>query len=244
MRDAGKRPSRGVPTFRLDVEKRTCHVARRRKHERTVNDLVYGDYAAVVRRNLQHETPLERRNELVAPEVERDVSLFRFEPAIVGRIIDLERFIRLPVEYPEYLALKKARHVYGSNPGSTVIGCDTGVFLDGEMIGKPKDEADAFEILKKLSGRTHKVITGCAVIGKNGEKSFSQITEVDFYTMSDDEILDYIKTGEPMDKAGAYGIQGFAARFIKEIRGDYFNVVGLPVSMLYRALRKNDHIKN
>lgn len=145
---------------------------------------------------------------------------------------------------PEYLALKKARHVYGSNPDSTVIGCDTGVFLDGEMIGKPKDEADAFEILKKLSGRTHKVITGCAVIGKNGEKSFSQITEVDFYTMSDDEILDYIKTGEPMDKAGAYGIQGFAARFIKEIRGDYFNVVGLPVSMLYRALRKNDHIKN
>ena len=105
-------------------------------------------------------------------------------------------------------------------------------------------EADAFEILKKLPGRPHKVITGCAVIGKNGEKSFSQITEVDFYTMSDDEILDYIKTGEPMDKAGAYGIQGFAARFIKEIRGDYFNVVGLPVSMLYRALRKNDHIKN
>lgn len=138
---------------------------------------------------------------------------------------------------PEYLALKKARHVFGSNPDSTVIGCDTGVFLDGEMIGKPKDEADAFQILKRLSGRTHKVITGCAVIGKDGEKSFSQITEVDFCTMSDEEILGYIKTGEPMDKAGAYGIQGYGARFVKGIRGDYFNVVGLPVSKLYRIIK-------
>ncbi len=141
---------------------------------------------------------------------------------------------------PEYLALKKAGHIFKSNPDSTVIGCDTGVFLDGKMIGKPKDEADAFEILQRLSGRTHKVITGCAVIEKGKEKSFSQITEVDFYAMDDKEILSYIKTGEPMDKAGAYGIQGYAAKFIKEIRGDYFNVVGLPVSGLYRVLRATE----
>ena len=142
---------------------------------------------------------------------------------------------------PEHLALKKARHILKSHPDCTVIGCDTGVFLDGEMIGKPEDENDAFSILKRLSGRTHKVITGCAVLKGEAERSFSQITEVIFYELSDREILDYIKTGEPLDKAGAYGIQGFGAKFVKEIHGDYFNVVGLPVAKLYRTLNtEND----
>lgn len=140
------------------------------------------------------------------------------------------------LKIPEYLADKKAAHVSGLYPEDTVIGCDTGVFIDNQMIGKPQSEKAAFEILKILSGRTHRVITGCAVYKGEKKVAFSQVTEVEFYKLNDEEIRAYIATGEPMDKAGAYGIQGKGAVLVKEIKGDFFNVVGLPIAMLKRTL--------
>lgn len=139
-------------------------------------------------------------------------------------------------DIPEFLARKKAAKVYSQHPDDIVIGCDTGVFVDNQMIGKPKSEKAAFEILKMLSGKTHRVITGCAIFRDGEINSFSKVTEVEFYDLSDEEIREYIATGEPMDKAGAYGIQGKGGVLIKQIKGDYFNVVGLPVAELKRRL--------
>ena len=120
-----------------------------------------------------------------------------------------------------------------------IIGADTSVILDNCVWGKPDGREEARSMLNRLSGRTHKVITGCAVI-KNGEcRSFSSVTGVEFYRLTDKETEDYIDTGEPFDKAGAYGIQGKGGLLVKAIRGDWFNVVGLPVAELARVLKIN-----
>ena len=142
-----------------------------------------------------------------------------------------------PEEAPVYLAALKARAVAEEHPDRLVIGADTVVILDGTILGKPRDAADAERMLRLLSGRTHAVITGCCLIKGGREKRFSQRTEVEFYELTDREIADYIATGEPMDKAGAYGIQEKASLFVKGIAGDYFNVMGLPIGMLNRELR-------
>lgn len=139
---------------------------------------------------------------------------------------------------PQYLAENKALHIHRSHFDDIVIGCDTGVFIDGVMLGKPSSQEDAFNMLKTLSGRTHKVITGCALFCRDKKIVFSSETKVSFFELTDSEIAEYIKTGEPMDKAGAYGIQGKGSLLIEKIEGDYFNVVGLPVSQLSRELRK------
>jgi septum formation protein len=123
-----------------------------------------------------------------------------------------------------------------------VIGADTVVSLDGHIMGKPADEEDAFKMLRDLSGRRHHVYTGVTVMlsdGAGAEKkvSFYEETGVDFCEMSDDEIRAYIATGDPMDKAGAYGIQSYAAPFVSAISGDYYNVMGLPASRLYHELK-------
>lgn len=142
-------------------------------------------------------------------------------------------------KYPEYLALKKARHIFeNGHMDDTVIGCDTSVFIDGTMLGKPENEQQAKEMLKLLSGRTHKVITGCSIFRKDINISFSETTLVEFYSLTDNEIEDYVATGEPMDKAGAYGIQGKGATLVKGINGDFYNVVGLPVGALKRRLNR------
>ena len=160
---------------------------------------------------------------------------FAIEPPDIDESIDEN----LPLgEIPAFLARKKAAHVSKSHPDDIVIGCDTGVFINNMMIGKPSSDRAAFEILKILSGKTHKVITGCAIIKGEREIVFSQTTEVEFYPLSDEEILAYIETGEPDDKAGAYGIQGKGALLVKQIRGDYNNVVGLPVALLNKKLKE------
>ncbi len=120
--------------------------------------------------------------------------------------------------------------------GDTVIGADTVVAIDGEILGKPADKADAARMLRRLSGKTHSVFTGVTVIKNGAEHSFCSETKVTFYPLSDAEINRYIATGEPMDKAGAYGIQGYGSLLVERIDGDYFNVVGLPVSRLNRLL--------
>lgn len=113
--------------------------------------------------------------------------------------------------------------------GETVIGADTVVSVDGEILGKPKDEKDAFLMLKRLSGRKHEVFTGVCIVNDNGKTVFSERSAVRFKNISDEEIFAYIKSGEPMDKAGAYGIQGLGGEFASVDSGSFFNVMGFPI---------------
>lgn len=136
----------------------------------------------------------------------------------------------------EYLAVQKAKHTAKQYPEATVIGSDTVVIIDDKILGKPADEADAARMLKMLSGRTHRVITGVSLARGERSDSFSCVTRVTFYPLSDEEIRGYIATGEPADKAGAYGIQGYGSVLVRGIEGDFFNVMGLPVAALKRRL--------
>ena len=138
----------------------------------------------------------------------------------------------------EFLSVQKAKAVFQEHPEDTVIGCDTAVICEGEILGKPKDSTDAKRMLSLLSGKTHKVITGCAIFKSGKSLSFSEVTEVTFFELSEKEIDDYIATNEPFDKAGAYGIQGYGSLLVEKINGDYFNVVGLPVAKLNKMLKR------
>ncbi len=145
-----------------------------------------------------------------------------------------------PEELVRLNALAKAKEVYSrSNPDSVVIGADTVVCLNGEVLGKPNGEKQAFEMLKRLSNSSHEVMTGYAVVTAEGEESGVCSTSVHFRTMTDDEIYAYIATGEPLDKAGAYGIQERACLFAESFEGDYFNIIGLPVAKLCPMLKKH-----
>lgn len=141
------------------------------------------------------------------------------------------------LEQAEYLSFIKAEDVAKNNPLSVVIGADTCVVVGNKILGKPKDKYDAENMLKLLSGKVHQVVTGCTVFKGNRVESFSVVTDVEFFDLSENEIEKYINSNEPYDKAGAYAIQGKASLFVKEIKGDYFNVVGLPISQLNRVLR-------
>jgi septum formation protein len=141
--------------------------------------------------------------------------------------------------YVERIALAKAEAAAARRPGSLVLGADTVVVIDDQILGKPRDEGGAQRMLRVLNGRRHQVLTGVALVNEvtGQSKVAHEATDVRFAEMSDEEINWYVATGEPMDKAGAYAIQGHGALFIKEIRGDYFNVVGLPVRLLYSLIR-------
>ena len=143
-----------------------------------------------------------------------------------------------PEEYVQRLAWEKACAV-AAEPGETVLGADTTVVLDGEMLGKPVDAADARRMLRLLSGRRHEVMTGIAILRYGGASVRTwAATSVWFAPLSELEIAAYVASGEPMDKAGAYAIQGLAAKYIEKLEGSYFNVVGLPVSVVYRHLNR------
>lgn len=142
----------------------------------------------------------------------------------------------VPSKASEYLSSIKAESVYNLHPDDTVIGCDTIVLLGNEILGKPRDREDAFRMLKLLSGKVHQVITGVTIISKDRKDVFSESTDVEFYSLSDEEINRYIDTGDPFDKAGAYGIQTEGCLLVKGVKGDFFNVVGLPVASLKRHL--------
>jgi septum formation protein len=141
-------------------------------------------------------------------------------------------------ECAERLAREKALAIAHQRPHDVVLGADTVVVVDGQILGKPSDVADAARMLRLLSGRQHQVITGvCLVI--NGQSFVaSETTLVTVSDITDQDILDYVSSGEPMDKAGAYAIQGIASRWIPRIEGDYGNVVGLPVALVCRMLRQ------
>lgn len=141
-----------------------------------------------------------------------------------------------PQEVVMSLALQKAQAVAAENEDAVVVGSDTVVALDGKILGKPHSESEACEMLRLLSGRTHKVFTGVAVVGDGKAKNFFDETDVEFDPLGEDEIKKYVATGEPMDKAGAYGIQGKGSVLVKRINGDFFNVMGLPIAKLYREM--------
>lgn len=143
-----------------------------------------------------------------------------------------------PEEAVMHLASIKAVAVAANHKDSFIIGADTVVILDGEILGKPKDSKEAKRMLQSLSGRTHAVCTGVAIRRGKDEYLFYEKTNVTFWELTEEEINGYLETGEPFDKAGAYGIQGAGAILVKKIDGDYFSVVGLPISSLYRHLRR------
>jgi septum formation protein len=138
----------------------------------------------------------------------------------------------------ERLAREKALAIAEKRPTDVVLGADTVVVVDGQILGKPTDAADAARMLRLLSGRKHEVITGVCLLARGQCFMASETTTVTMSAISDAEIAGYVASGEPMDKAGAYAIQGVASRWIPRIEGDYSNVVGLPVALVYRMLRQ------
>ncbi len=164
---------------------------------------------------------------------------FRVAPSTVE-----ERITKTaPDEVVRELSFQKAEDVASREPeGTWVLGADTVVSLDGEILGKPADQEEAGEMLRRLSGRSHSVYTGVTLYKREAERiwseCFSEETRVTFYPMTEEEIRRYVATGDPLDKAGAYGIQGPAAAFIRCIDGDYNNVVGLPVAAVYQRWKE------
>lgn len=146
-----------------------------------------------------------------------------------------------PIQLVLRLAFEKCMSVAQNNPSDLVIGADTIVVLDNEILGKPKNEEEAFNTLSKLSNREHQVITGMSIVNLENEKKIVDyaISNVKFKKLTDQDIKDYINTKECLDKAGSYGIQGYGALLVEEIKGDYFNIVGLPISKLSDILKIN-----
>lgn len=141
------------------------------------------------------------------------------------------------VDYVQRLAREKADAAASRVPASNILAADTTVTIDNHILEKPADEPDATRMLQLLNNRWHRVLTGIAIINHETSRTIvaHEETEVKFAAMSAEEIDWYVKTGEPMDKAGAYAIQGLGSRFIEEIKGDYFNVVGLPIRLVYET---------
>ena len=162
---------------------------------------------------------------------------FKTVPADVDERV---RAGEMPEQYAERLSLEKARAASDSAGKGIVIAADTIVVLDDEILGKPSDEQDALRMLSMLSGRTHRVITALTVMDTAAGKTLTRLsqTTVRFRRLSAEEIMSYVKTGEPLDKAGAYGIQEKGALLISGIEGCYFNVVGFPVSLLGQMLKE------
>ena len=146
-----------------------------------------------------------------------------------------------PVASARRLAREKANAIWEKHRDAYVLGADTIVVLDGaKVLGKPSGKADAEAMLRSLSGRTHEVITGVCLLTPAGHEAMeAEVTRVTMGEISEEEIRQYVATGEPMDKAGAYAIQGIASRYITRIEGDYSNVVGLPLAAVWKLLREN-----
>ena len=143
-----------------------------------------------------------------------------------------------PIDYAQRLARDKARAVLARHSDAVVLGADTVVVVDQHLLEKPANPDDAARMLGLLSGRTHQVITGVSLLAADFERTEAEVTQVEFVKMTEPEIAEYIATGEPMDKAGAYGIQGMASRWAERVEGCYFNIVGLPVARVYRMLKE------
>ena len=176
----------------------------------------------------------------LASESPRRVTLlkqagFSFEAEPSG--IDETAIGNEPSSLVQSLALQKARAVFSHHPNDVILAADTMVSIDHTILGKPADEQDAKRMLKLLSSRVHQVHTGYCVLHPGGSEMGFSVTDVEFYALSEREIDDYIATGEPFSKAGAYAIQGKGALLVKKINGDFYNVVELPIAPISRILR-------
>ncbi|MEI5990640.1 Maf family protein [Enterococcus crotali] len=170
-----------------------------------------------------------RRCELLS----RIVSDFEVVPADINEEV---KDYFTPMDYVLTMAAQKAMHIAKQYPNDLVIGSDTIVTIDNEILGKPTSRDDAFRMLRQLSGRTHKVYTSVVLMKDDQESSATVPATVEFYDLTDDEINRYLDTKEYQDKAGAYGIQEQGALLVKSIQGDYYSIMGLPIATLYRML--------
>lgn len=161
-------------------------------------------------------------------------------PSTIKENID---YSMTPESIVKSLAEQKASDVADRYPNDVVIGADTIVVINNEILGKPKNYEEAFKMLSMLSGNTHKVITGVCIIHNKKKIIFSCTSNVEFSQMSTEEIKEYISEENVYDKAGSYAIQGIGAKYIKKIDGDYYNIMGLPLNLLYQTLKENNIIK-
>ena len=161
---------------------------------------------------------------------------FEIIPADIDETINPENDLNQEIER---LSFQKALAIFKDNKDSIVIGSDTIVHIDNEIFGKPKDVQEAKEMLKRLSNNTHTVITAVTIISNKLSETFSINSDVTFMNLTEEEIDKYISTNEPLDKAGSYAIQGDGAKFIKHINGDYYAIIGLPISEVYDRLKKH-----
>ena len=179
-------------------------------------------------------------NVILASQSPRRKSLMElFHVPFTVRVADVDETMEdLPTEQAVgRLSYRKAAAV-NAEESQIVIGADTIVVLEGKVLGKPRDEEDAIRMLKSLSGKDHQVMTGVTLIKGSKVLTHTEITDVTFRKLTDKEICQYVATKEPMDKAGAYGIQGLASMFVVGLDGDYYNVMGLPICTLSMILRK------
>lgn len=160
---------------------------------------------------------------------------FEIHAADVDETLDLKQDLS---DELKRLAVKKAKSVAKKHPGSLVLGADTTVVLDGRILGKPKHDDEARMMLKSLSGKVHEVKTSCALVSGTCETSWINTAYVEFYELDNEWIEWYLSTGEHKDKAGAYGIQGKGALLVKEIRGDFYTVMGLPIAETVRKIEE------
>ncbi len=149
-----------------------------------------------------------------------------------------ERTYGDPITTARKLSREKALDVWRNNKDALVIGADTLVFIDGKIIGKPKDEEEAVRILEYLSGRWHRVVTAVSFVGPGVRKTVHDVARVKFRRLTTEEIKHYVGTGEPMDKAGAYGVQGFGSTVVEKIEGNFYTVMGLPIVKVYQVLKE------
>ena len=173
-----------------------------------------------------------------SPRRKELLSLFHI-PFII-RVADIDETMdpsKAPFDEVARVSRLKAEAI-GREKDDIVIAADTIVVCQGKVLGKPRSEDEAVQMLSLLSGRDHQVMTGCTVLTGSGSRTFTEVTDLHFRELSDAEIRRYVASGEPMDKAGAYGIQGGAALFCQRMVGDYYNVMGLPVCALYECLRE------
>ena len=177
---------------------------------------------------------------LASASPRRKELLSLFGIPFVIRVADIDETMdpeKAPFDEVARVSRRKAMAVQ-AQPGDVVIAADTIVVCEGKVLGKPKDKEEASQMLNLLSGRDHQVMTGCTVLRGSESETFTDVTDLHFRPLSQKEIDRYIASGEPMDKAGAYGIQGGAALFCEKMNGDYYNVMGLPVCRLWQTLRR------
>ena len=176
-----------------------------------------------------------RRKELL----ERCGIPFETMPADINESIDTDQQLEKEIERLSY---EKAKHIFSLRPDAVVIGSDTIVAVDGKPLGKPHDRQTAEHMLKSIQGRSHHVITGLAILSAKRTYMTHETAEVTFASMDEAEIVRYIDTGECFDKAGAYGIQGYGGRYISQIHGDYYAIMGLPLHLVYAELKRRQII--